>query len=339
MSDDDKTFELTRRRALGGLLTLGAAGAAGGAGTMAYFSDTEQSTDNTVSAGTLDLTSDGDNGPYTIIDVDNKAPGWSASKTTPLQNDGTIAGNLSIEVDSVTEDSGDNPESEPNDTADLAEFLDVTISFDESEKWSGKAVGLSSGQTLELGTLPGDDGSTSKAFVVDLSIPTDASGVNGYSDINAIQGDSVTVDATFHLEQQQSYPNDPWLSESQTDTGGVFWNTPGDDNSFALSPGDTFENLPLPGQPVYVNLTESSIDVPVYNGNSSTDVTLTIDGPYEKSEDFDELGFDAKWARTASGIGTPYPDWNESGELTSTNYEFIGVTETTDGFEVEWEEV
>lgn len=206
----EKNVELTRRRVLGGVATIGAASAAAGAGTMAYFSDTESSTGNTVSAGTLDLTSGGDNGPYGIIDVDNKAPGWSTTTTLSLQNDGTIDGDLSIEVDSIQESGGENPEPEQtaegdsNNDADLAEFLDVEISFGGTQKWSGKAADLSSGQTLSLGTLPGDEGSTTKDFEVDLSIPTDASGVDGYDDVNAIQGDSVTVNATFHLDQQQS---------------------------------------------------------------------------------------------------------------------------------------
>jgi predicted ribosomally synthesized peptide with SipW-like signal peptide len=50
-----KKFELTRRRVLGGLGTIGVASAAAGLGTSAYFSDTESFVGNTLEAGELDL--------------------------------------------------------------------------------------------------------------------------------------------------------------------------------------------------------------------------------------------------------------------------------------------
>jgi len=206
--DDNSGFDLSRRKVLGGVLTVGAASAATGAGTMAYFSDTEESNDNTVSAGTLDLAAgDGSRGPYTIVNVPNAAPGYSDTKTQTLENGGTIDGTLSIRVDQVTESGGDNPEPEQdaegdgNNDADLADFLDVAIAFDGTQKWSGKASQLSSGQSIGLGSLPGDEGNTQKDVDITVSIPNNADNVSGYSDINVIQGDSVTVDATFTLEQ------------------------------------------------------------------------------------------------------------------------------------------
>src|SRR6056297_1252395 len=53
MTDDG--FDLSRRNVLGALGTIGAAGALGGAGTVAYFNDKEKSSDNTFTAGELDL--------------------------------------------------------------------------------------------------------------------------------------------------------------------------------------------------------------------------------------------------------------------------------------------
>ncbi|WP_336036683.1 choice-of-anchor W domain-containing protein [Halobacterium yunchengense] len=50
-----KQIELTRRRVLGGLGTIGVAGAAAGLGTSAYLSDTESFEDNVMTAGELDL--------------------------------------------------------------------------------------------------------------------------------------------------------------------------------------------------------------------------------------------------------------------------------------------
>ena len=50
-----------------------------GGGTYAYFSDTESSTGNTLTAGTLDLNIDGGDAAVTTFDVSNVAPGDSPS--------------------------------------------------------------------------------------------------------------------------------------------------------------------------------------------------------------------------------------------------------------------
>ncbi len=52
----NKKLELTRRRVLGGLGTIGVASTAAGLGTSAYLSDTESFEDNEITAGTLDIT-------------------------------------------------------------------------------------------------------------------------------------------------------------------------------------------------------------------------------------------------------------------------------------------
>lgn len=91
---DDK-FDLSRRKVLGSIGVIGAGSAAAGAGTMAYFSDTEESTGNTVSAGTLDLTVNGASdidGASTSIE--EMAPGDSESRTITLRNDGSVGGDL-----------------------------------------------------------------------------------------------------------------------------------------------------------------------------------------------------------------------------------------------------
>lgn len=50
-----KKLELTRRRVLGGLGTIGVASTAAGLGTSAYLNDTESFEDNSITAGTLDI--------------------------------------------------------------------------------------------------------------------------------------------------------------------------------------------------------------------------------------------------------------------------------------------
>ena len=71
-------------------------------GTIAYFSDTETSTGNTFTAGTIDLKVDGDNVliPYS---VDNLKPGESrGTPTYTITNTGTLPGVLSYKIQNVT---------------------------------------------------------------------------------------------------------------------------------------------------------------------------------------------------------------------------------------------
>lgn len=55
MTDDNNPIRLSRRRVLGGLGGIGLASAGAGLGTTAYFSDEESFTDNSLTAGELDL--------------------------------------------------------------------------------------------------------------------------------------------------------------------------------------------------------------------------------------------------------------------------------------------
>lgn len=72
MTDYSRTL-LTRRRALAGVAGIGLASAGAGAGTLAYFSDSEQSTGNAIEAGTMELSvSNGYTYEYSFRDV---APG------------------------------------------------------------------------------------------------------------------------------------------------------------------------------------------------------------------------------------------------------------------------
>ncbi|WP_169051790.1 vWA domain-containing protein [Halorhabdus amylolytica] len=62
-------YELSRRKVLAGLGTIGLAGAGAGFGTTAYFSDEETYENNTLTAGALDLTVDWEEHYYNGVDT------------------------------------------------------------------------------------------------------------------------------------------------------------------------------------------------------------------------------------------------------------------------------
>ena len=90
---DDKS-PLTRRRVLGGMATIGAAGAVG-AGTWSRFTD-EENKQVTVSAGTLDLTVDGYNGETVEVNGGPLKNGGKFEDCETLKNIGNVAGDTLI---------------------------------------------------------------------------------------------------------------------------------------------------------------------------------------------------------------------------------------------------
>ncbi|MFB6102325.1 MAG: TasA family protein [Haloplanus sp.] len=182
MSDDNK-FELTRRRALGGIAVIGAIGASAGAGTTAYFSDEVQTQDNTIQSGSIDLRTNGDNAPTTTVNVGPVGPGQSGSQSLNLNNVGTIDGYVSLEFGT------------PDSRNHLTEVLEVTVSvggnvvrrgtfdsvFDGEGEWSNADIPLGGGAT--------------KPLTIDWSLP----GAAG----NDVQNLDAIGDITILLNQQR----------------------------------------------------------------------------------------------------------------------------------------
>jgi predicted ribosomally synthesized peptide with SipW-like signal peptide len=210
-------IQLTRRRALGALATIGAGSAAAGAGTFALFSDEETSNGNTLSAGTLDLqTGDSQSISFTGSDI---APGDTGTTAVDLEKSGAVAADLDVEVTSVSSSEGDTPESETNtDTADGGELddqlnlklwigtggssdssfdssTDITLNSDGSTETSAPDYETASGYDSTSWTDVITDFSGPVTFNVEWEFPDDSSN-------NAAQGDDVTVDFTFTLTQQ-----------------------------------------------------------------------------------------------------------------------------------------
>ena len=192
------------------LLLLGAIGGA----TFAYFSDTESSTNNALTAGTLDLNIDGGNVAVTTLSVSAAAPGDSGSGSSTLSNVGSMVGELDIATSAVTNTPGsggteyEGGSGELGAVAQIAMYLDI----DQSGTWNAGDVGLQSDGTTYTSPTALDydviDNYASESWdavvaamavsaaddiIVLWQVPTSAG--------NSIQGDTVSFDISFVLEQ------------------------------------------------------------------------------------------------------------------------------------------
>lgn len=170
MTEDNnpQLYSLSRRKMVAGLGVVGLASAGAGVGTSAFFSDEESFENNTLTAGTLDMsvtanvvaadeywteqgaldlseTADGD--VVSGIQVDDVKPGDWAVICFDIEV-GDNPGYVQVRTEEFVEAGGVNPEPEQNvegDTdndADLGEFLLTTVwqNYDET---SGDKTGLS----------------------------------------------------------------------------------------------------------------------------------------------------------------------------------------------------
>jgi len=193
----ENQITFTRRRLLGAALATGVAGAGAGAGTMAAFSDSESSSNNTVQAGTLDLTLDGSNQTVTFFDVTNAAPGDSGQQSVALGNAGSVEGIPEIEVDAIrsTENgyygSEEDQDGSPND-GELDEHLEVRVSIGGTPILPRTTADqISVGNSYTASSAIAGGGST--AFTVEWWLPSDTS--------DLAQSDGFEFDLTFRLQQ------------------------------------------------------------------------------------------------------------------------------------------
>ena len=184
-----------------------------GGSTWAYFNDTESSESNSLVAGTMDLDIDGGDTAVTTFSVSSAAPGDTGSGSSTLANSGSIAGELDITFSAITNTGGSGGSEHEDGVGDLGGEADmaVFIDVDSSGTWTSGDVGLKSDGTtynhpdaLEYETIDSYESdsfdaivtlsaSASDDFVVMWRIPTTAG--------NDIQGDSISFDVTFTLEQ------------------------------------------------------------------------------------------------------------------------------------------
>ena len=178
------------RKLLAGLIVIGFVGFAIGWGTYSYFSDTETSSGNIFSAGTLDLKVNGTDNPSAFFTVSNVMPGNSSSKSIVLSNSGTLAGKAYIHFKNVVDSPGTTPQPEPTpDNGELSKNLKIKVSNGTATVVEGFLFDIKSNSYL-LGTIAGGGFLT---VTIEWSIPSTVG--------NEIMGDSVTFDIEFSLEQ------------------------------------------------------------------------------------------------------------------------------------------
>ena len=175
-----------------------------GAGTFAYFSDTETSNGNTFAAGTLDLKVGGKDDPIAAqITISNMKPGDTGSKTVALANAGTVNGTVKLHIKNVTNSEGDNTsesETDKVEPGDLGAALLVTIKYDANGDSDYDDEGETIVDAVALNTLNSVTktlGALNATQTRNCEISWQLPSTTG----NGVQGDIVTFDIEFTLVQ------------------------------------------------------------------------------------------------------------------------------------------
>jgi len=179
--------------------------------TVANFFDTETSTGNTFTAGSLDLKIDGGDDNVVKFNLTNMRPGDQPNRSYKLQNAGSITGLLDIEEIVVTSyengcveaevEAGDTTCDNPGEGAgELQNVLGISLFVDyNKDGWfttgdkvifNGMMKDLPTSVDLNESLTPGQEKNIT-AIVNWWSTPND----------NLAQGDSVELDITFKLAQ------------------------------------------------------------------------------------------------------------------------------------------
>ncbi len=200
-----------------------------GAGTYAYFSDSEGASDNTFESGTLNLQVGNTDPCEGSISIDGLKPGDNGNAISWLIiNNGSIAGDLSINISTITSNentlyeietgTGDNSAID----GELETFLMVAIWMDNdtSNTWNAGDYYLEAGGTkvpYSSGSLPVEAYNFLNSYESDSWADVQTNLSNGdigtlnieydlpyHVNINQVQSDSCTFDIIFTLQQWES---------------------------------------------------------------------------------------------------------------------------------------
>ena len=201
-------------------------------GTYAYFSDTETSTDNHMTAGTLDLLSlvsgsySGDSSLYSVagggngingyVAFDRILPGQTGTIEWVISNTGNTPGTFSISSTLTFDENGSNepeaaiPSNNTGGNGDLDEYVKVTLQRGVgTDQTSAEAAltyilgtaetpvamgGLEAALDAQSLTLGASGGNDTIIYVLTWSLPD-------HELINVVQSDTAEIDITFSLVQ------------------------------------------------------------------------------------------------------------------------------------------
>jgi len=235
------------RKIIISLSVIGIVAAIAIGGTVAFFSDTETSTGNTFTAGTLNLkVGDDDPTTWSYYAGDIK-PGDEDKEFVTLQNTGSIDGYLHITFANLVNDEMGctEPEGDVDSTCDnpgenkgeLAENLDILFYLDENTDdnfnlgidtliYQGKAKGILQGDLFNYYLASGN----SREFVLERKL--------GNSVGNIIQTDSTQFDVVFELTQNQKEIVGDWHFDENNGTIAY-------DSAFSPQNNGTLTNGPV----------------------------------------------------------------------------------------------
>jgi len=211
------------KRILTSLSIIGIVAAIAIGATTAYLSDVEKSSENTFTAGSLNLKV-GDDDPTTWnFQVEDIKPGDSGSKEAVVSNTGSIDGYLHITFQNLLNDENgcrepeysDEPNCDNDAIGELAKNLDLLIYLDENGNdsftlgtdtliYQGKASGILQGDLFNYLLASGD----SKDFRVEWELPSSTN--------NEVQTDKTGFDVVFELTQNQKSIVGDWHFNENT---------------------------------------------------------------------------------------------------------------------------
>lgn len=172
-----------------------------GGGAYAYFSDTESTAGNQFTAATLNLEiNDEDPWAIDVFDVTFLKPGDSGYTCLKIENTGSTAGTLTIDIPTITDGAGTTPEPEPTpDNGEISENLDIVVWEDanqdgvvdvgETTLYIGKLSAATTGPWSYGSFGVGATDYISISYSVDTSVAND------------IMGDTCTFTIEFVLTQ------------------------------------------------------------------------------------------------------------------------------------------
>lgn len=212
MSDDSN--DLSRRKLLGGITTIGAASAVAGAGTFAAFADSAETDTKTISTGTVRLSDD--NPTVTGFDPGLLSPGDSFSGSVSVTYEGSLEADVYLGM-ALLEGSEnlDEADSEDLSATEFAEGLSLVASDSTETPESGAVLdgsgfverdGFTDGNSLGIGiysgseiNLGGGDGPATLAGLNSLLAADD--GYPQYKYAHVFDGDTLTINLKCRLDE------------------------------------------------------------------------------------------------------------------------------------------